>query len=610
MSDNKPPTSPQQPQSDEQRTLGVAVDGAALTDTLAPSGAIAPGRHRIHPAFIVLSSLEVGVGIFFALVVTMISILPRITEEASEFPVPPIVLFIGVLVVALLFLAVGFYIYYKRFSWEITETELHIYSGIFIKKQIHIPFQRVQSVDYTAKILERLLGLAKLQIETAGGANNKGVTIPALKLSEAEALRSEVFRRKKALLTGTPLQEAGADGVTAASEGPGVATMVTEPSTEGTFIQVADTAAGLRGILAGDFDDDAPVEYEYGLSMKELFLAAVSNSSVALMLVAVVAFLSQIPGFLQDWSIVSEFGADAVDSIMSLGTFLVTVLVVIILLVIWIISILSTMVSYGAFKARRRGGRIEVERGLLQRRFKGISITRVQSVVISQGFLRKLIGFAELKLLTIDSLNVTASNSGEGGASSGSTGLVIHPFVKMERIDDIIAHMVPEFTERADDGALKKLPPVAFRRSLFRWIVWPTLLCVVIILAINGLLLPLLQRETGLVFTPLYSIVVALVIIAFCSLSGIWWYKRAAYAYSGTMLTIRKGVFGQTTTIIPRQKIQWAATNENPLQRWRGVATISATTAAGIGGTKTSLRDLNTEEADAYIEWVRPHARG
>jgi uncharacterized membrane protein YdbT with pleckstrin-like domain len=75
------------------------------------------------------------------------------------------------------------------------------------------------------------------------------------------------------------------------------------------------------------------------------------------------------------------------------------------------------------------------------------------------------------------------------------------------------------------------------------------------------------------------------------------------------MLLIRQGGYSQTTTVVPRRKIQWGATQQNPLQRLAGLATVSVTTAAGVGGTRLSLRDLELADADACLAWIRPHTR-
>jgi uncharacterized membrane protein YdbT with pleckstrin-like domain len=120
-------------------------------------------------------------------------------------------------------------------------------------------------------------------------------------------------------------------------------------------------------------------------------------------------------------------------------------------------------------------------------------------------------------------------------------------------------------------------------------------------------LAPVPAALAGPVLIPLWILVALL--IALHSLGSVLWYRHGAYAYDPGMLIIRQGGYSQVTTIIPRRKLQWAFTRQNPFQRLAGVATICAYTAAGTGGTATMLRDLRASEAAAYLDWVRPHRR-
>ncbi|HBT95346.1 MAG TPA: hypothetical protein DEB24_04295, partial [Coriobacteriia bacterium] len=278
----------------------------------------------------------------------------------------------------------------------------------------------------------------------------------------------------------------------------------------------------------------------------------------------------------------------------------------VVFIITFVLGILNTALSYGGFKARRRGGRIEVERGLISRQSRGVAITRVQSVEITQGFIRRLIGYGQLKLLTIDSMTPEQQQN----AAQIPTGLVVHPFVKMDRIDGILAQLLPEFDERPQPSEYKTLPKVAFRRVVNRHTVLTAIPYAVFALVATIVLQviptpPAFDPFTGWIIALLWTILVLIIIGR--SIGAIFWYKNAAYSYNKTMLLIRQGFYGRVTTIIPRNKIQWARTHQNPIQKMSKVANITAVTAAGVTGTKTTLRDLDAEEASAYLDWVRPH---
>ncbi|MDR3037569.1 MAG: PH domain-containing protein [Coriobacteriales bacterium] len=594
---------------------------------LLPNGGIAPGPHHIHPAYVVLNAITTAVILGFAAAASIIGSLPSILEDENAFL--GLAILGGVVIVSAILITVFAYIYYKRFLWEITEADIHIYSGIIFKKQIHIPFQRVQSIDFKATLIERILGLVKLKIETAGGASNTGVVIPALKLAQAEALRADVFARKRyssqqqeaalqqkmqmaraAQGTQAPVAasavprfdpQTGQPLASAASDAAGAAALNAADS----FVQsVGNEIGGIRGYFAEDFREDAPIEYEYGLTAKELLLSALSGDHYLVLIPVLVGLAPVISGALDLLGL--EDAAQSALASVDAGSLAPVIIggCAALFLISLVLGVISTAVSYGGFKARRRGGRIEVERGLLSRQYKSVSIARVQSVEIRQGFIRRLIGYAELKLLTIDSADANSGQQNDQVLTGA--GLIIHPFVKMDKVEGIIERLAPEFNGRPASSEMQPLPKVSRRRSLSRSGVFPSLAYFAAVLAstlvMNAFAVPDDIRIPSLIaLWVLFSILAVLHIIG-----AILWYGHAGYAYNATMLAIRQGFFGLVTTVIPRHKIQWAQMRQNPFQRLSRVASITAVTAAGVGGTSTRLRDLSLEEADAFIEWVRP----
>jgi putative membrane protein len=370
-----------------------------------------------------------------------------------------------------------------------------------------------------------------------------------------------------------------------------------------------DGAASLRGVFADEYQEHAPVEYEYGLTVRELIFSALSSDRLFVLFAVLIGAMTQIIGLVDSVSGLFDLGKIAEEVISdALRSYTIVPILGAGLLFFFItacLSVLGTAVSYGGFKARRRGGRIEVERGLLSRQYKGVAVTRVQSVEIRQGFIRRLFGYAELRLLTIDSAD--AKNAQQNADAMQSLGLIVHPFVKMNKVDEILARLVPEFNGRPLPTEFRRLPRVARRRALIRRAVIPGLIFVVCTGAVTFVLLPFVSYSP-FVLPVLIGLWVLVAILFVLQLMGaLLWYRHSAYAHNPAMLTIRQGGYGLTTRVIPRHKVQWVSTGQNPLQRLARVSSISAFTAAGVGGTKTMLRDLESEEADRFIDWLRPH---
>jgi putative membrane protein len=551
------------------------------------------------------------------------------SKASSELYTTIIGISIILLPVLIILVVTVSYLSYRRFVWEITATDIHIRSGILFKKQVHIPFTRVQSIDFNAGVFERVLGLVKLKIETAGGAANRGVVIPALKLAQAEALRAEVFARRQSSAQQQEAafrQKAAALRQTAAQTGTGQAaiaprfdphtgqplpppapsaTAADAPTAADNFVrEVGDEMAGLRGIFADNYQENAPIEYEYGLTAKELFFSALSNDGSFLVFFGLAAALAvNALGFF-----VGTVMGRVSDEMFSFVMTVVAIIFVGIFFVSLFLGALSSMVTYGGFKTRRRGGRIEVEHGLTARQYRGVSIVRVQAFEIRQSLIRRLFGYAELKLHIVDSVSAESQQQSKQGQQVGK--LVIHPFVKMSKVAGILERLVPEFDARPAVSELQKLPKAALRRSIIRSGVIPGLLYAAVASGVMTFLnlAPGVPVRVAQVVTPaLWSLAGLLVVLQL--IGGILWYRHAGFVHNRTMLLIRQGGYSQVTTVVPRQKIQWGVTRQNPLQRSGGLATISAVTAAGVGGTSVSLRDLKLTDAYAFLDWLRPRPR-
>lgn len=135
---------------------------------------------RVHPATVPLHFLKSApsllLGLPAALAVMSDRNLPQVTGVALA--VGGVALF-------------AYWLSWWRFRYGLGEHELVIESGILNRTRRSIPFDRIQDVDIERGPLQRLFGLAKVRIETGGGAGDEGV-IDSVLLSEADALRSAV----------------------------------------------------------------------------------------------------------------------------------------------------------------------------------------------------------------------------------------------------------------------------------------------------------------------------------------------------------------------------------------------------------------------------------
>ena len=620
-----------------------------------PAATDQPVRHHVHHSYIWLESVRTLVIVAVAVVVANFStIIGLVTDgDLGGFPVGmALALVAGASLVLILLVfgivAVSRWVGYKHLYFIVGPNEFTLCSGVFNKKQVHVPYQRVQSVDQRATLLQRIFGVCTVSIDTAGGASNKAVVVPYVTKQQAEWLRAELYNRKNYLAMGAAGVAAGAGvagGLQAAPAGtpgagnPAVGSPAGAGAVPGTPVAPAATPGNVLdlgaqawnevgGLFAGAAVNTGRVSYEYGLTNKELFLTGLSGSTSAGLIL-----LGLIVGALQLVGNAFELFGDAANSMVAsavsyagsqaMGAFvgIAAVIFLGVVLVMWLLSALGTCVSYGGFKARRRDNRIEVEYGLLKHTFQGVAVDRVQSVSINQTFIRRLLGYCEISLGKIDAAEGENANNSQNANELLNKGLVVHPFVKVSRVPEILAGLIPEFADLPQDA--KPVAKVALRRALIRrgivqgggfWCavfaaIFAAVLAAVGAAAESGLLyldsddLFLMAMGSAIV-TGLF--VLAAILFVIDIIGAVLWARESSFAFNRCFMQVSNGGLSRTTISFPRQKIQFGCARSNPLQRHAGTRTLLATTAAGQGGTTTTLVDVSVEDAAAWLDWLKP----
>ena len=266
-----------------------------------------------------------------------------------------------------------------RFRYGVGEHEIVIESGVLHRQRRVIPFDRIQDIDIEQRLLARLLGLAKVRIETGGAAKDEG-SLNAVTLAEAHHLR-EVIRRR--------------------SERP-----------------AAVAEEGQNAVAE-------PVLFH--MEMPRLLLAGLFNFSLFYLAVIAGAFQYFEPlldRFLEDPRRWIEPGRARAAQF---GFYLTLLAILIILLLGVITGLLRTIARDYRFHLSRSAGGLRRRRGLFTLSEVLIPIDRVQLALVQTGWLRRGLGWHSLDFQT---LNADAQKSGHQDAA---------PFARIEEIVPILA---------------------------------------------------------------------------------------------------------------------------------------------------------------------------
>ena len=88
----------------------------------------------------------------------------------------------------------------RRLAYQLREHDLSLRSGVISHRVESLPFSRVQHVNIHRGPIERSLGLATLQVSTAG----PDISIPGLDRADAERIKLLVTERADAVLDDDP----------------------------------------------------------------------------------------------------------------------------------------------------------------------------------------------------------------------------------------------------------------------------------------------------------------------------------------------------------------------------------------------------------------------
>lgn len=609
-----------------------ASETAIPTTTPAPDAAGAV-RHKLNQSYIWLGALRIVPYILIAILASSgDAIFELLTDSrAAEYGFIVTIVVLVALVVITGLVVLARFISYQYIWYEYSNEEFSFHSGIFSKKRVHIPYQRIQSINQKASLLQRIVGVCTVSIETAGGASNKAVLLPYIEKSAAESLRLELFERKQ-------MMEMRAAGIDVASSLPSSAQNLPSPSVApvrgipapapGNALDVpAAVANDFRGVFGGELVDTGAVTYEYGLTNKQLILSAITGkTSFFVILGSIIATLASLvssAGFIFNTSedeIVSSLAGliSLIPTSWIIGT-IVGVLGFFIsaMLLIWVVTVIGTCVSYGGFHARRRGNRIETEYGIINHNFNGIDIDRIQSIEISQSFFQRLLKSCTLSLARVTSSTQESSKDSKVAAQAK---LIIHPFVKMDKVDLILSQLLPEWGDLPQ--ARRSIPKRATRRAITRrailqgggvWLAISTFVLMwICALPFEFDLLSAAELEDYALFYMVVDVisrvlyVIAALIFVFDIIAAILWRSGSGFGYDRSYVTIVNSGFSTDRSITPRSKIQLATVRVNPLQRHRHLVTLSAVTAAGVGSSTLKLIDVDADQGHDWFAWCHP----
>ena len=273
---------------------------------------------------------------------------------------------------------------YRRFEYELTEDTFDVRSGVISRRDREIPYRRIQNVDVSRSVLQRLLGIAAVDLETAGGSSTEGA-IRYVTAERADWLRSEIQRRKRENETENGDSPASSGATEAAAGG------VSADESETVLFELSSTELALVGALS----------FDARLIGLLAFLASGSVPVLSSMLPDLTAIAVTMAGL-------------GVVAALFVGS--------------WLLGAAIAISNYYGFTLSRAGDELRYDRGLFRQYSGSIPTGKVQTLHITDNPAKRLLDYATL---TIE----TAGYAPGGGGDYGSQAAI--PIARRDRVLDL-----------------------------------------------------------------------------------------------------------------------------------------------------------------------------
>ena len=463
-------------------------------------------------------------------------------------------------------------IQWAYFKFRIEEDRLLIRKGFIKKTSLDLPYERVQGINVERSLVDRIIGLVSVTLDTAGSFQAEG-KLPSVTTEVADHLRASVAALRPGLEHDLPEGDSGEVGAAGAEGGPpGAALDAVAAAGVGT-----SPAAGAR--LA--------VQPHWGRILLKLGPADMVRIGLAnrnfIFVAAMVGILTDLlqPGdFLDPLLEALAAGVDsAAGAFSGLGALaqlvIVVVLVIGALAVALLLTVTAAFLRHHAFTLWHDGRTFRSRAGLLTQREVVVEAPKIQQLSVNQDLVLRW--FGRFRLRALPAAAVVGQQGGQISGGIDVADVLDVPLLDGRRAEELRARVfrreAPELAVLPRDGAFKRVSPHYIRALTLR--IWLTAG-----LVLAGVFVQLLLAGVSAgVGVPMLIGWIASIPVVVLVAWQLW--RRRGYMHDDDGLASRGGFIGSKVDAFPMRKAQSAIVKRSPLQRRKGLATLQVHLACG-----------------------------
>lgn len=293
-------------------------------------------------------------------------------------------------------------------TYWVENNVLHVKQGLFVKKESYLNKERVQTINTSSNVLYQMLGLKKIQIETAGGGDDAEVSLAGITVEEATELIA----------------------------------MLNEPTRELKAEEISEE------VVEKEIVTEEKQATEYKLTWKEILLASVTSGQFGLLFSLIFFVYNQVDEYIPKW-IKNKVESYVMDHDIYGWIYMVAILLVI----SWMISTIGYALKHGDFTVNRRNDEVRILQGLLEKKELVLKLHRIQGITIKESILRQPFGYCAVQVEVIQSK----------GLGDEKEKVTLHPIIRKDRVQQLLAHLQLPYELNTN---IISLPKSALRRYL------------------------------------------------------------------------------------------------------------------------------------------------
>ena len=301
--------------------------------------------------------------------------------------------------IALVTLLIYSILYYINFKFCISDDhEILLNKGVFKKERLTLKFSRVQNVNIAEPFYFTPVNLVNCIFDAAGSVTQEAV-LPGVTKAYAQQMRKQIFAFK-------------------AQQQPDEQT----PSSE-------------------HFE----AENSLHISNKEIAKFGLMSNMAILAMAAIAPFINVLVDFLEQQIIakVEGFYQQELGLLASAATFAMITLIALLVLTAVMLSVGMSLIRFYNFELYFKGQKFKRIAGLLERHQLSMSMDKVQSIVIKQNLMGRL-----LKRFTVECLQASSGGIAAGVAAKKNKQTLVLPVLNNEQVDSVCQWIYPWFNSK------------------------------------------------------------------------------------------------------------------------------------------------------------------